>query len=239
MAQQPSKWSHQHNRSAYFPKWKKLLSIQEEQQQAQNTSLRHSWYNINQFTSTTIHHNLLWSVWWKLCQYRQDRTSNTHRAELLENAQIVDPIKSCTEVNLHDPRLLPTLQCTLQCMWHTQKCITGAQTFPIRKLGGSKNTNVFHKSSKTNRHQALKHLRQYWCYENRSVIGNSRGRWTFRNWGDIGLSQQAGTLPRRTSRRNTTLRWGGHNWWWKKSVFCSVFFFVKKKIFFFLNWYVY
>ena len=23
MAQQPSKWSHQHNRSAYFPKWKK------------------------------------------------------------------------------------------------------------------------------------------------------------------------------------------------------------------------
>ena len=122
---------------------------------------------------------------------------------------MVDPIKSCTEVNLHDASLLPILQCTLQCMGHTQKCITGAQTFPISKLGGWKDTTTFHKSSKRNRHQALKNLRQYWCYGNWSVIGNRRGRWTFRNWGDIGLSPASReTIPRRTSRRNTTLRRG-------------------------------
>ena len=69
-----------------------------------------------------------------------------------------------------------------------EKCITGTQTFPISKLGGWKHSTAFHKSFKTNRHQALKHLRQYWCYENWSVIGNRRGRWTFRNWGDMGLS---------------------------------------------------
>ena len=42
----------------------------------------------------------------------------THRAELIENTQMVDPIKGCTEINLHDPSLLPTLQCTQQCMVH-------------------------------------------------------------------------------------------------------------------------
>ena len=46
MAQQPSKWSHQHDRSTYFP-----------------TALWHSWYNVNQFTPTTIHHYVLWLVW--------------------------------------------------------------------------------------------------------------------------------------------------------------------------------
>ena len=119
---------------------------------------------------------------------RQHRTSNTHRAELIENAKMVDPFKGCTEVNLHDPNLMPTLQYTLQCEGDAQKCITGMQTFPISKLGGLKHTTAFHKSSKTNRYQALKHLGQYRCYGNWSVIGNRRGRWTFRNWGDIGLS---------------------------------------------------
>ena len=69
-----------------------------------------------------------------------------------------------------------------------QKCITGTQTFLISKLGGWKYTTAFHKSSKTNRHQALKHLRQYGCYGNWSVIGNREGSWTFRNWSDIALS---------------------------------------------------
>ena len=49
---------------------------------------------------------------------------------------MVDPIKGCDEINLCDPTLMPTIQCTLQCMQHTQKCITGTQTFLIRKLGG-------------------------------------------------------------------------------------------------------
>ena len=118
------------------------------------------------------------------------------------------PIKGCTEVDLHDLSLLPTLQCTLQCMGLAQKCITGTQTFPISKLGGWKHTTAFRKSSKTNRHQTLKHLRQYLCYGNWSVIGNRRGRWTFRNWVTLACLQQAGKLPRRTSRRNTTLRRG-------------------------------
>ena len=84
--------------------------------------------------------------------------------------------------------LLPILQCTLQCMRHTQKCITGSQTFPISNLCGSKHTTAFHKSSEANRHLALKHLRQYWCYGNRSVVGNRGRRWTFWNRGDICLT---------------------------------------------------
>ena len=60
---------------------------------------------------------------------------------------MVDSIKGCTEINLHDPSLLPTLKFTLQCMGHAQKCITGTQTFPIIKLDGWKCTNAFQKSS--------------------------------------------------------------------------------------------
>ena len=33
---------------------------------------------------------------------------------------MVDLIKGCAEINLHYPSLLPTLQCTLQCMGHTE-----------------------------------------------------------------------------------------------------------------------
>ena len=48
----------------------------------------------------------------KLCQYSQHGTSNTHRAELIENSLMVDPIKSSAEVDLHNSGLLPSLQCT-------------------------------------------------------------------------------------------------------------------------------
>ena len=125
---------------------------------------------------------------------------------------MVNPIKGCTEINLHDYCLLPTLQCTLQCMGHAQNCITVTKSFPISKLGGWQHAIAFHKSSKTNRYQVLKHLWQRWCYGNRSVIGNRGGRWTLRNWGDIDLSPAMWKLPRRTSRRNPTLRcMGDHN----------------------------
>ena len=53
---------------------------------------------------------------------------------------------------------------------------------------GWKHRTAFHKSFETNRHQPLKHLKQYCCYEIQSVIANRGGRWSFRNWGDIGLS---------------------------------------------------
>ena len=137
----------------------------------------------------------------------QHRTSDTHRAELIENSLMVDPIKSSTEVDLHNPGLLPTLQCTLQCMWCIQKCITGAQTFPINKLGGWKHTTVFHKSSETKCHQMLKHLWQYWCYGNWSVIGNRGGRWTFWNWSDIGLSpaSRETTQTKKPSKHRTEM----------------------------------
>ena len=60
----------------------------------------------------------------------------SHRTELTKNSLMVDPIKGCAEINLHGPSLLPTLQCTLQCMEHAQKYIKGRMTFPTRKFGG-------------------------------------------------------------------------------------------------------
>ena len=120
----------------------------------------------------------------------------------------VDPSKCCAGINLYDPSLLPKLQCTLQCIRHTQKCITGTQTFPISKLVDWKNTTAFDKWSAANRHLALKHVRQYWCYGNRSVVGNRGGWWILSNRVTLACLQQAGKLPRWTSHRNTTLRWG-------------------------------
>ena len=160
----------------YFPEWKKPPKCTEGTTTISKHCPVHSWKNTNQFTPTTIHHNVLWSIWQKLCQYRQHRSSNTHRAEPVENALMVNPIKGCTDINLQYPSLLSTLQCNLQCMGHAQKCITGTQTFPISKPSGWKHNIAFHKSSKTNRHQTLKHLRQCWCYGNRSEIGNRGGR---------------------------------------------------------------
>ena len=100
------------------------------------TLSRYSWHDVNQFNLTTVHHNVLWSIWLELCQYRQHRTSNTHRTELLQNSLMIDPIKGCAKINLCDSSLLYTLQRTMKCMRHTQKSISGTQTFPISKLGG-------------------------------------------------------------------------------------------------------
>ena len=146
---------------------------------------------------------------YKLCQYRQHRSSNTHRTELIENCLMVDPIKGYTEINLQHTYLLSTLQCTFQCMGHTKKCITGTQILPLSKLGGWKDITEFHKSSETNRHHTDAHTPQtipmLW-----ESVGNwqQRGLWTFRNSGDIGFSLASRKLPRRTSCRNTTPRWG-------------------------------
>ena len=91
---------------------------------------------------------------------------------------------------------------------HPHKVHRKCQAFPISKLGGWKHTTAFHESSKTDRHQALKHLRQHWCYGNRSVIGNRGRGWTLRDWNDIGLSPTSGrpeTTPNYISNaaRNT------------------------------------
>ena len=107
------------------------------------------------------------------------------------NSQMVDYKKGCAEVNLHNPSLLPTPQWTLPRMEYLQKCVS----FPISKLGGWKHTTAFHKSSKMNRHQMLKHLRQHWCNRNCPAVGNRLGQWSLWNWGDIGMPQ--------TSRKST------------------------------------
>ena len=36
---------------------KKFWGVQKEQRRAQNTALRHSWHNIDQYTATSIHQN--------------------------------------------------------------------------------------------------------------------------------------------------------------------------------------
>ena len=68
-----SKWSHQ------FSKWSssvccRLISLfsrmgkstdvyRRNNNGPKNTALWHSWHNVNLFIPTTIHHNVLWSVW--------------------------------------------------------------------------------------------------------------------------------------------------------------------------------
>ena len=89
----------------------KLCSVQEEQLLRQNTSLRHPWHHVNQFATTTIHHDILWPIREKLRQNRQHWTSNSHRTELEENPLMVDPVKSGVDLNYCS--LLPHLQCTL------------------------------------------------------------------------------------------------------------------------------
>ena len=100
--------SHQHNQSAYFPEFKK--SSKYTGGTITETKPCHSALLICQLVYSDNHPPyVLWLVWQKLCQYRQHRASNTHRAEPIENALMIDPIKGCTEINLRDPSLLPTL----------------------------------------------------------------------------------------------------------------------------------
>ena len=84
-------------------------------------------------------------------------TSNTHRAGITEKFLMVDPLKGCVEINLHNNSHLLTLQYTLQCMGHIQKCITGI--YPdISDSKMDKHTTALNKSSETNVHQKLKRL---------------------------------------------------------------------------------
>ena len=112
---------------------------------------------------------------------------------------MVDPIKSCTsqsarsEPPAHSP-MHYAVYGTRTEVHHRYPDLSDKQT------GWLEDTTAFHKSSKTNRHQALKHLRQYWCYGNWAVIGDRRGRWTFRNWGDISLSPQLKMLRNHLER---------------------------------------
>ena len=81
-----------------------------------------------------------------------------------------------------------------------------------KQTGYWKHTTVFQISSNRNRHQTLKHLRQYCCCGNRSVIGNRGGRWAFRNRGDIDLSPaRRETTQANKSPKHFTKMGGGAN----------------------------
>ena len=70
-------------------------------------------YNVNQFIPATIPHNILRPSREKLCQNREHRTFNAHKAEFEENQLMVDPVKSSTAINLNNSRFLPPLHSTL------------------------------------------------------------------------------------------------------------------------------
>ena len=70
-----------------------------------------------------------------MCQYVKHKTSNIHSEQLKENSMMADLLKGCAKVNLHNPSLLHTLQCILQCMGHVQMCITCTKITPISKRG--------------------------------------------------------------------------------------------------------
>ena len=143
---------------------------------------------------------------WLVRQYRQHRTSDTCRIEHIVNSLMVDPINGCADINMHGSCLLLTLQYTLLCIGHAQKCITGTQTFPISKLGGWKHTSTSLRSTNRPRRRDAKPSNTldnvYWFYGNRSVE-EDRGPFV------IGVTsaclQQTGKLPRRTRRWNTTI----------------------------------
>ena len=109
---------------------------------------------------------------------------------------MVDPIKGALKSICTILAFCP-LSNALCSLWITHKgTLQVPRPFRLaNRVVGRTPLHAFHKSSKTNRHQALKHLRQYLGYGNRSAISNGGGRWTFRNWGDIGLSP--------TSRKTT------------------------------------
>ena len=136
MAEQLSKWSHWHNRSAILQNGKKLHGVKEEHNVPKTLPCG---------TPDTTLTSLLLQPSLTMCCDRFDRNSvnidnaepimHTEQSLFIKNSLMVDPIKGCDEINLNNPSHLPILQCTLQCMRHTQMYITGTQTFLISKLG--------------------------------------------------------------------------------------------------------
>ena len=135
----------------------------------------------------SLNHNVHWSIWLKLCQHRQQRTSYTHRAELKKIPWWVTVSKAVLE---SIGTILASCPLSTHFAVHgtAQMYITGTQTFLISKLGGWSTILCSTNRPRRTEHQKLKHLRHYWCYGDRSVIGNRGWRGTFRNRGDIGLS---------------------------------------------------
>ena len=87
---------------------------------------------INQFTLQPS--TITWCDWIDRNYVNTDNIeAKIPTTELIENSLMVDPIKGCVEVNLHNSSncLLSSALCNV---WDTHKSDT--QTFPISKLGG-------------------------------------------------------------------------------------------------------
>ena len=135
-----------------------------------------------------------------MCQCQQHRTSNTHTAELKENALLVDPVNGSNDLNLHYPCLQTTLQFSLQCKRHAQKCSTGTQTFLISDLVvGSTKLCSMNRPRRT-------YTRHFSTLDNTDVFSNSGRRRTFRNWSDIDLSPASRETTQTNKPQNSTLR---------------------------------
>ena len=137
MTQWPSKLSHQHKRSAYFPDEKNSEGYRRKNN---GPNTRPCGTPDTTLTSSLRQPSTM------MCCDRFDRNCvNMDNTELQYPQSRADEEcpdgwlhwnEGCTEMNLRDPRLLSTLQCILQWMVHTQKCITATQAFLISKLGG-------------------------------------------------------------------------------------------------------
>ena len=108
---------------------------------------------------------------------------------------MVDLIKSCAEINLHDPSLLFTLQCILQCMGHA-KCTTCINTFPIKKLVSWKHTTAFHKSSRRTGTRCSN------IFDNTDVMKISRELATENDCGPFGIGATFNDWPVFSKPRN-------------------------------------
>ena len=119
----------------------------------------------------TVHHNVLWLIWYKLCQYRQHKPP-------IQTEQSSYRIPSWLTFSKAALKSICTILASpmhFECMRPAQMCITCSQTFLISKLCVWKHTTTFHKSSEMNWHQTLKHVSRYCCDGSRSVTGNRRG----------------------------------------------------------------
>ena len=91
------------------------------------------------------------------------------------------PIAALKSIYICSPGSLPTRKCIVWSVRHTQKSITSAEAIHVTKHGDLKHSSMFHKPTKSNRQQSLKHLWQYRCCGSWCVIGCLIYRWTFLN----------------------------------------------------------
>ena len=131
MAQPPSKWSYHNNQSVYFPEWKKAPKCTG----GYNNGPKTLPCGAPDTTLTSLLRQPFTITWCdrfdRNCVNIDSTGPPLPTEQSLYITLMVDPFKGSTEINQQDNSPLANLPCTLQCMGHAQKCITGIQTFPI------------------------------------------------------------------------------------------------------------